>query len=1038
MIDQLFRHQRIASVMMLLTLVSVALFATASALPPLTLRHLTVGDFASLNDQVFQNVVINLPPTSMQTEIVAGSTADINVDQIECYNLNVGDLQVDWNVVSSNSSSLTLQATLNLIKLAFDCNMQYNYQYLFFSGGGGADLVTSGSNVTAQLSVSMTLDETGAIIGDPVTVVDNCQADIGIESFLLDGDGTGLVASALNAVQGAVQEKIASEIESFLCTEVASLDQALGNWMIGLMSALTPPDGQVSAPNPLAAETALQVDKGVVLLDFLEPSSTLSVLVTDIMSLASDFVAGKVETESGTDLNINVLLRQLLGDSGLAVDLSGVGENGILMEEETVFGNFTVRMKQAAVDGLDSFSSLDPLNPIGSYTLSTAFALDDLRLQLQLELAIETGVGSAWTEEFAIEFSTAVDGSIAFLLAINEGQLGSLPLGAIMSGENLAECLLSALYALQIASINIDTLEMKAPTVTGFDRSDPTYSPGLERIVVGAMDSVYGAVKDALAAAIPLLVESTVMDLFTGDNAIDLLAGVPDSTCPPIEPTAVNGSPYIDFRDLLLPPEVALEYGGSGASPYGQNSALLKEFVSSQFLAIDPTTGLPGISTILVGPMTKKLSGVEGTLVFEDLVDADGRIELGGLNADYKLNIGSLRIENLHSIGAPLELLDPIRNESNMLNNTATFGTAPTGPVRFGASVLFDIATDGELECALDVDGVSLLTSLFTEQEIRNDFNVTLELSSTNVLVELLASVLESRLMNFPLEDIFNLKCWLATIPAPALDEYGFRVDYDNVTLSLADIGLLIGAANITVECVECNSPKMQELADLLETNHDDASKSVRNVLQYAVGLGAGPFSPVQTMLDRMLVDAPKLCPHRPEFNPDAVKTQYEKLTNKNKDASSTAYLISLLIAIASIIAAVALVWCIVRWVTFRRHRRWLRVLSADQAHAVYANQGQVYAHARAMDQVSKSMFTSDIPLFVRWFVPIVLLGTIALFGSGHFSQGGTVSIFIQVGGDEIVVDDFYTFSIAQSGVELWNAGARELAVCARLLLVGR
>jgi len=45
---------------------------------------------------------------------------------------------------------------------------------------------------------------------------------------------------------------------------------------------------------------------------------------------------------------------------------------------------------------------------------------------------------------------------------------------------------------------------------------------------------------------------------------------------------------------------------------------------------------------------------------------------------------------------------------------------------------------------------------------------------------------------------------------------------------------------------------------------------------------------------------------------------------------------------------------------------------------------------------------------------------------------GGEVRIYLQVGGEEIVISDFYSFSIAQSGVELWNAGARELAVSIR------
>jgi hypothetical protein len=72
---------------------------------------------------------------------------------------------------------------------------------------------------------------------------------------------------------------------------------------------------------------------------------------------------------------------------------------------------------------------------------------------------------------------------------------------------------------------------------------------------------------------------------------------------------------------------------------------------------------------------------------------------------------------------------------------------------------------------------------------------------------------------------------------------------------------------------------------------------------------------------------------------------------------------------------------------------------------------------------------SKDLPLFVRLFIPVVIFGNIALFLSGHLSLGGEVRIYLQIGGQELVVSDFYTFSIAQSGIELWNAGAKAIAV---------
>ena len=75
-------------------------------------------------------------------------------------------------------------------------------------------------------------------------------------------------------------------------------------------------------------------------------------------------------------------------------------------------------------------------------------------------------------------------------------------------------------------------------------------------------------------------------------------------------------------------------------------------------------------------------------------------------------------------------------------------------------------------------------------------------------------------------------------------------------------------------------------------------------------------------------------------------------------------------------------------------------------------------------------MFRSKcIPLWVRLLVPLVLVGNVGLFLSGHLSVGGTVRIDILLAGQRVVIDNFFEFSIAKSTVDLWNAGGRELAI---------
>jgi hypothetical protein len=96
----------------------------------------------------------------------------------------------------------------------------------------------------------------------------------------------------------------------------------------------------------------------------------------------------------------------------------------------------------------------------------------------------------------------------------------------------------------------------------------------------------------------------------------------------------------------------------------------------------------------------------------------------------------------------------------------------------------------------------------------------------------------------------------------------------------------------------------------------------------------------------------------------------------------------------------------------------------------VYKEQQQEDAIEEEKNGLTQAMYQSpELPALVRYLVPVILVGNIGLFLSGHLSLGGSIRIYLQLAGEELVVDDFYSFSIAQSAIELYNAGAKELGV---------
>jgi hypothetical protein len=74
--------------------------------------------------------------------------------------------------------------------------------------------------------------------------------------------------------------------------------------------------------------------------------------------------------------------------------------------------------------------------------------------------------------------------------------------------------------------------------------------------------------------------------------------------------------------------------------------------------------------------------------------------------------------------------------------------------------------------------------------------------------------------------------------------------------------------------------------------------------------------------------------------------------------------------------------------------------------------------------------FSHDcVPQWLRCGIPIIILGNVGLFLSGHLSLGGTVNISGQFAGQYFDVQGFFEFSMVKSTMQMWEAGAHSLAI---------
>merc|ERR1719410_1253745 len=127
------------------------------------------------------------------------------------------------------------------------------------------------------------------------------------------------------------------------------------------------------------------------------------------------------------------------------------------------------------------------------------------------------------------------------------------------------------------------------------------------------------------------------------------------------------------------------------------------------------------------------------------LANATRRIEIGGLVAD-------LGLSNLDTMVQPLEVLKAVPGDPRLLDNTLSMGldmeTNPARSMGVSAKVSLSIVTEDR-------------------GSIEHDLYLALNMEAASVDLRALLEIARPRLHGFPVRDVLELRCWLATLNAP-------------------------------------------------------------------------------------------------------------------------------------------------------------------------------------------------------------------------------------------------------------------------------
>jgi hypothetical protein len=975
-------------------------------------------DFDRLNE-LLENVVIGIDDDMTISEKVGLINLDMVVESLSCRDIRIGDIVLNHSTDETETTTTVIDVDLALNEVDAACDIEYKYEYGFLKGYGTAEIVTKGNAADTSMRFVTGNDS-------PVTFsVTNCIVNVEISDVnFKDAD---FASNLIGIFEKPLRDLIETEIEGYACTELSTSGVTFLNDDLFLMIDDTLEGYATSVDGTdLFDESTLFPDNYDInqALNFREISETqIGTLFNRALSQLDQLLGSGSGNDNDNELGINNVLRSyVLDENGaLVVNVEQLLRmDGINFALHDNFTETNISLEEVRIYGLDSMTKFDPLVITGNYTLRNEFSWELLQIEIDLGVdiqpsSLETSIlkdttdnGSdqkGITEDITIKFGAEnIDVTASLFALIDVEALGGLTIGSILSLTNtedyswLLPCITSSIRHLQFTELKLSSEQIQVPTLEGF------IDDGLDRIISNIAELAFDMYGNILVEdVLPNVFQNTVKKS-VNDQIATILVGDDDSSnaCPDYdEISAGDGELYVDFREFFN------SSFSTTSNEYGELPSMLRSLMDKELLETDPSTGMPKINEVLIDSLTRGQSGTEGTLIFDgdgtDLFNIKQRINVGGFDADVRISSSYIKIENLDTIMSPLMLLEPVSTEPYFLNNSVTIGTEDR-PVKLSTKFAFAVIDE--------VGGT----------EISNEIDISLDMYAANVLMTLMLKIAKSKLLGFPLVDMFDPYCWIATIPPPTLNEQGFSVD-DEVMAAVVDFAASVANLNLNLNCVQCSSPGIIELTETLASS-SEAQNDVTDLvnfllLPFVTDLIKGDV--LQVQIDRLLNDADKKCRHSPNYDPNFRQQSYASFESPEAEASTT-YLMLLGVVSAALLLLVAVLALSIRCFTQRRHKRWLSMLPVEQLEALKQIQRSEDSLKLALNSTTRSMFQSDkeIPFLIRYGMPVIILGNIGLFLSGHLNLGATVNIEAQIAGETISVDKFFEFSMAKSTIDIW------------------
>ena len=624
-----------------------------------------------------------------------------------------------------------------------------------------------------------------------------------------------------------------------------------------------------------------------------------------------------------------------------------------------------------------------------SNTLKTKVQLDTLNIEIELDITTQQGNG----EQIKLVYSfREIDLEVDTRIALNTTKVGEIQLGSIFNVNGIDTCLMKGVQALEISKLTFAAKEIDSPSITGF--SSERHAGSVSALV----ELLHTDYQDNIIEAMPLMINSTIRETI---NALipDMIESMA-SRCP--SPPQFETDGVIDFREMLLSDTASSKLGGSGTSPYGNLFVLFYDMLEKEVMQTG-ASNRPVLNDLL-RKLTEKQSNMTGTIkVAGKAIDSQSTIRIAGLEAELGIQVSDVLIQNLDSVGDPLYLLRPVNDEANILDNTLSFGVDPK-PLTFAATLMLSIS-----------DGV--------EMNIRNEVRVSFLVADVSLQLAFLLQVLENSISSFPFEDFSNWNCWLSTIMLRS-DGRAFN------GIQIISQGYSTGNFTMDIACKSCTSPDFDDLLMSLYAP-SDVTAAIQEQTNSLLEAGF-----VQSIIESLIFDSKKRCPHHPEFDPSYVAETSEESALLPSAGFSFGHVEEgekpIYFNIASTIIAGLL--CIIgiagKISVARRNKKWMKSLTDEGQFFLCRQNEKKEAMDKWLDSNTEPLVSDPfISKRIRWGVPVAITFNIGLFLGGHLGLLSVVNLDVSLAGESFTIYNFMEFSFLESTKKTFNNGGKEMVI---------